>query len=361
MKNKKWLIRIVVIVFIILAWVIGGFVVYKVINKDGKNIIDVFTGNEPSDENVKSEDNVNGFYEYTTVLSSMKKIHNNCSITEVKEYIAIINDEYRYYKSTCMGTFFKKSGNVTELLVQFSDYDNTYKIKYDDREFIKTPYVDFLEPGNLITNADKIFISEYKYLIKETQFDGAYYNISKPIAEGKNDFHINLESSSGTSYFTFNISTNETKSLYSFDFNVNDDLEKLPDFYYLDGHLIVLTKGMNGDRYADYFDILSIDDSNYYSLVSQLPLVIDGKVLDLNTNNRFVSYDTSRRVIRLIFGVEDKLCVTDYDENKKRMPLYYEFEVTYDLAKKTFSKPKYVKTGYNNEGCSYINKVVGEV
>ena len=206
MKNKKWLVRIVVIIFIILALVIGGFVVYKVINKDGKNIIDIFTGNEPSDENVKSEDNVNGFYVYTTVLSGMKKIHNNCSITEVKEYIAIINDEYRYYKSTCMGTFFKKSGNVTELMIQFSDEDNTYKIKYDEREFIKTPYVDFLEPGNLITNADKIFISEYKYLIKETQFDGAYYNISKPIAEGKNDFYINLESSSGTSYFTFNIS-----------------------------------------------------------------------------------------------------------------------------------------------------------
>ena len=362
MKNKKWLIKIVVIIFVLMLLLFGSYFIYKILKDDGNGIIDIFTDNDPVESNDKDKDNVNGIYEFSSSLDEVKKIHKNCSVTEVKEYIAIINDLYRHYRSTCMGTFLKNSGNVTELMIQFDEKENVYKIKYDDKEFLKTTRVESIEPGNSIdSNVDKLFVEDYKYLLKETQFDGAYYSFSKQIAEGKGEYFINLSNTSDTGYFSLEITSKDNKSLYYVNFNITKDLDKLPEFYYLDGYLIVLDKAMNGDKYNDYFDILSVNSSNYYSLSSQLPIVIDGKVLDLNTKNRFVSYDARKRSIRLILGLEDKLCIDEFDDSKKKMPLYYEFEIAYDLASKVFSKPRYVKTGYDNEGCSYINKVIGEV
>lgn len=350
--GKSRALKNIIFVLVILAICIVVFFAYYIITGKENPLLSVIENLTNNDKEVT--DNYNGIYSYKESLNGTKSIFRGCSVTSINYYLLIVNEDFYYYKSSCMGTYNLGKGKVENLDIKLKDDKKNYVINYNDQEFEKDITVNYLEVNNSIANSlDKIDLDSYELILKETEFEGNYYKISSAIEGISSKMTFNFEVLDDGSYQMSITNENEDKenTLYKYNFNSYNNLPVFQPF----GKSLIAIERQNKDHKYNYKFKAIGTKGIFYDLDKMFPIKVNNEVLDTN-NSIYISYDRSKRYFRLFVGYDDKMCVENSESNK---PVYYEFKITYDYKTDNFSTPEYVKTGYENEGCSYVNSYIG--
>lgn len=356
MKHKsrfKKNIQFLFVIFVLCIAVFGGY--YLITGKENPltELID-----QISNDN-KIVDNYNGVYVSKDDLNGSKYMFRGCSVSYISNYILIIDDDYYLFRSSCMGTFPKGNGKTEDLHIQVDEEKNTYKIQYDDREYMKDSSILSIVPSmDLVKEITSIQPDTYQLLMQETQYDGYYYDLKKARIEGiSSNLAVSIGRNEMTNSFDFSIGvTSNDYILYSYSVA---DLESFPNLYPYGKNLVIIEKNQSSDKekYAYRFKVLSEDGVSYNS-DTMFPIVIDDVTLSTE-NSIYITFDSANRNFRMLIGDDKNFCTDDYSEEEKNDIAYYEFTIDYDYSTFSFLKPKFSKIGYKSEGCKYINKVMG--
>lgn len=349
--KKTTLFLIVLFIICLLVF----FLYYFVTGKENPlfNFIDKVT--EPEK---KLQDNYNGFYSNYEELNGSKFIFSGCSINKIANYILIIDDNYYTFRSTCMGTYPKGSGKTEDLDIQIDEEKNSYYIYYNDITYDKDTQVTNIKLNNAIAEMEKVDLSTYQLFMKETQFEGNYYNLNH-LAINNSNSRINMNIIRNEENNSFNISlvSNDKGNLTLYSKNV-EDFAYLPDMYTYGNNIVVVEKDnneQNKNRYGNQFYVMR-SNGIVYNLKEEFPIIIDG--VTLNTNNSiYIKFDPAKRYFRMLVGYDKKMCVDNYSENEKDNIMYYEFSIEYNYSTNNFDEPKFQRIGRKSEGCQYVNNI----
>ena len=346
--KKHGLLKFIIIVVLIILVIGGLFLAFYFIN-GGKSPIDIIN-NLSNDNGVN--DNYNGIYVYKEDLNGAKYIYAGCSVSTIDYYVLVVNDDFYSFKSSCMGTYPIEEGKTEKLEIKENEEKTNFVLRYKDHDYVKNNSIDTIETNNMI--ADKlsdINLTNYELILRETEFEGNYYDISARI----NNLSIVL-------MFTFNKLEDNTfdiqvkngdTSVYKYNIK-NYDI--LPLFYTYGKTLAVIepTKSSDNSKFAYKFKAMN-NNGIVYDLDKMFPITVNGVTLTAD-NSVYVTYNSSQRYFTLLVGYDDKMCV----ENSQNTNItYYEFKIEYDYLHGSFSTPVFVKYGRENEGCNYINRFMG--
>lgn len=349
-RNLKFLFFVLLVCLV----AFGGY--YFITGKENpiSEIIDTIT------EDNKIIDNYNGVYVSDDDLNGSKYIFRGCSVSKISNYILIMDDDYYLYRSSCMGTFLKGEGKVGELDIIEDGSAKTYRINYNDRVYVKDSSVLRIVPGiDGIANMLSVQPDTYQLLLKETEQEGYYYNLTDLKIDGvssglRMNFNVNTFDDSYTISFNSGV---DGINLYT---STIKDLDYLPDLYAFGKYLAVIEKKMSSDnsKYAYTLKVLG-EDGIVYNSDSMLPITIDN--VSLTTDNSiYITFDYSSRNFKMIVGYDKEFCSTEFTEEEKKEIAYYEFNIDYLYNQSSFTKPVFSKIGYKGEGCKYINKIMEE-
>ncbi len=351
-SGAKKIILFFCILFIIL--VVAFFLYYFITGKENP-----FSRLIEGEDEQEINDNYNGFYSYYDDLNGSKYIYSGCSISRIANYILVINDEYYLYRSSCMGTYEKGSGKTEDLDIRTDEEQNTYYIYYNDVIYDKDPSVRYVSLNNNISKITAVDLSTYQLFMKETQFEGNYYDLERlNIVNNSSDVRLSINRNEGTNSFDFSFEDNKGKMLYSKNIN---DYAYLMDMYSYGNSIAIVEKNVNEkyvNRYANSFLVLT-KNGIVYKLNEMFPIIIDGVTLNMD-NSIFIKFDSSKRYFRMLVGYDDKMCVDDYEESEKDDIMYYEFSIEYNYSISNFNEPKFQKIGRKSEGCRYVNSIIGD-
>lgn len=355
MNKSKRVVKNILFIFIVVILVIGGYFLYtKLTGKENvfNNIID-------KKEEKSETDNYNGVYVYSEKLDRSYSVYGGCTVNSLDQYIVVIDDEYYLYDYTCMGTYEKGSGKVSELDFSLAD-NNLYKLKYDDKTFDKNINISYVIPGsNIKSKIKSINPDTYKFVLKNSEFEGNYFDLEKIKIYGASNYSMSLIHDSGEHFFmTINGSdptlSGKTSQTMSLDIR---NLDYLPDFVSVYSKLAIISKDVNSDNLYNYnlvlFDNLKGD---MFNLKSLFPITINDKELNYSNNSIYLNYSKLNRSFNLLIGYNNEFCSTDSDSNEVT---YYLFKIDYDLENQSLKRPEYVKTYYKKDGCDDYNKMIG--
>lgn len=298
-------------------------------------------------------DNYNGVYEYRDDLGGSKPISIRCNASYISDFILVFNDSYYIYRSSCMGTYLNDSGKTKDLEIKENDESDSLFINYKGKKYEKNYAITSIVPNNDIKDQlRRINLNTYQLIVKETEFEGNYYNISAGINNISSNIKLNfIHIENGT--FTLSLDTNED-NLYSM---VVNNFDYLPDLFPYGKSVVVIEKSKTlGDNVKFKYNFKVIDDQGMiYNLYDYFPIIVDDVTLNQD-NSIFITFDYEKRVFRMLVGFDDKMCVTDDNSNDV---IYYEFELDYNYVNKGFDKPLFVKKGLKSEGCSYVDNIMG--
>lgn len=347
MKKSKILKNIIYIIILLLVCVGIAFAYYYF--TDQKNPLLSFVDNI-SKNSPEINDNYNGVYTYKESLNGSKFIYNGCSVSNINYYLLIVNDTFYSYKGSCMGTYYLAEGKVSDLEILTTEDNRSYFIKYQDKEYLKDQITRSLTINNDIEEKlAKINLNNYQLILKETEFAGNYYSISAEVNEISSSILFKFEPSE-TGDFQISLATNG-RTLYEYNAN---NFDNLPDFYPFGKNIVIIEKNHLTNKFAYKFKVVN-PEGTIYELDNMFPITIDG--IQLNPNNSiFVTFDQSSRTFRVLVGNDDKMCLEDTNNNAIT---YYEFKITYNYSLNNFNPLEFVKIGYANEGCNYVNKILG--
>ena len=348
MKNKKGLIIIILIIVIIIA-----IVAFIFINKNSINLGNIIKGNK---EEIKSSvvDSKNGLYIYSEQLDVSQPIYTSCTVHSLDKVILIINDTYNLYDSTCMGVYNKESGKTSDLNIKYDEETKKYYIEKDDKVFRKNETQRVFYTHNEIAKELKqINLSNYKFVLNQTQFEGNYYNIDSQIKGISQTLFLNITPSS---YSTTLKISKKVQSHYSELFSTTrNTFDELPNLYPFYDKVIVNERIKIDGKYKDTLKAIS-QSGEEYNLYNYFPIILNGETLDEN-NSFFTYYDSYEKKFHLLVSENETLCVYGSDSDDTT---YYEFEIEYDYQTKNLSQPNFIGLGKKKDGCNRINKLVGE-
>ncbi len=353
MKKSKILKNIIYILILLLVCVGIVFAYYYFTGQ--KNPLLSFVDNIGKNSE-EINDNYNGIYTYKESLNGSKFIYNGCSVTNINYYLLIVNDTFYSYKGSCMGTYYLGEGKVSDLEILTTEDNRSYFIKYQDKEYLKDQTTRSLTLNNDIKkNLMNIDLNNYKLILNETEFAGNYYSIAAPVNGISSSIMFKFEPSD-TGDFQISLTTNElinSRKLYEYNANNYDNL---PDFYPYGKNIVVIEKNHLANKFSYKFKVVSTEGV-IYELDKMFPITVDG--VQLNPNNSvFVTFDQSSRIFRVLVGNDDKMCQENTDTDTNTIT-YYEFKITYSYSLNNFTPLEFVKIGYANEGCNYVNKILG--
>ena len=345
-KGLKSLFSILIILIIICTIAFGIFIFIK---KDTNGIVsNLFNQKEEPKEEVK--DNKNGVYLYEEKIPSAYAITASCTVNSVKNYILVINKEYKIYRSTCMGTYLKKQGNTNDLEIKYNDEKKLYQISYDNNTYNKDNTVTTIKPNNNIETALKrVNLESYAFILKETQFTGNYYEISSAISGTNGKFTLNIKPNLLGGFY-IEILGSQRQVIYSYNAS---NLDNLPQLRPLSDKIIILEKNhVNG---LNNYSLKAITDKQIiYNLDNMLPITINNTTLNKN-NSIYIKYDSINKKYKMLVGYDNKYCKENSTGNNVT---YYEFEIVYDYSTSNLSKPEFKNIGYEKDGCTVVEKIM---
>ena len=298
-------------------------------------------------------DNYNGVYEYRNDLNGSKSVSVRCNISYISDLILIFNDTFYLYRSSCMGTYLKESGKTKDLEIKENNESETLFINYKGKRYDKNYSITSIVPNNDIKNQlSNINLNTYQLIVKETEFEGNYYDIYSNISNISSNIKLNFKHIENG---TFNLSLDiKADSLYSLTVN---NFDYLPDLFPYGKNVVIIEKNKTlGDNIKFKYNFKVVDEKGtVYNLYDYFPIVVDDVTLNQD-NSIFIMFDYEKRVFRMLMGYDDKMCVTD---DKSDDVIYYEFEIDYNYATNKFDKPLFIKKGTKSEGCAYVDKVMG--
>ncbi len=353
LKNILFILSIIVICLVV-------FFGYYFIRGEKNPLISIIEDmNENKEkENNKSKmlDNHNGIYTYKDDLNGTKFIYSGCSISSINYSILVMNDKFYQYKNSCMGTYLIEEGNTTDLDIKLDEEKNIYVIHHQDKDYQK----DFIT-NNIVLNNDiskklnAINLDNYELIIRETEFEGNYYDINANINGISSSLNLLFNKNSDGS-FTVAIVPPRSKDKILYSHNIRD-YNFLPKLYPYGKSVVALETERNQDdnsKFAHRINVVN-EDGVIYSVKQMFPITIDNTVLT-DENSVYIMFDEKVRYFRMFVGYDDKMCV---ENSASDNITYYEFKIDYNYADKNFSKPVFVKAGREKEGCSYINTFLG--
>ncbi len=347
-------IKFLLFIFIISIVVFFGYYIIK----GEKNPIFSFLNGISEKEEAK--DNYNGVYTYYDELNGSKFIFSGCSVSRIANHLLIMDSDYYLYRSSCMGTYAKESGKTKDLDIKYDENKKAYYVLYKDKTYSKDYATMNIVPNNdIASKLNRVELSTYQIFMKETEFEGNYYDIDKANISGvSSDMRISFIRDEYDNKFTMYLKEPKTnRILYSFHMN---DFDNLPNMYAYGKSVVIVERGVNKNnpsRLGYTFKVVTLDGL-VYKLDDMFPITINDVMLNSN-NSIFITFDTSKRVFRMLVGFDDKMCVDTYDEKEKNDIVYYEFTIDYNYSISGFDKPKFVKIGYKSEGCRYVNSIMG--
>jgi len=309
-------------------------------------------------ESKKVTDTYNGVYSYKESLNGTKVFYTGCSAAEMNNYILIVNDEYYLFRSSCLGTFLKGSGNIEDLEIKLNENKNLYEVKYNDIVYDKDPSVlNIVIANNVKDKLSAIGLDTYQMLLKESESEGDYFDIdSKKISGINTKMVMSIKKEENSSNFTVSISNHGTENvIYSYSGEIDD----LPDLTAYGNSIVAIEKesSEDGTKYAYNFKVMTVDGI-IYDLDKMFPIKVDD--VELNTSDSiYVTFDSASRNYKMFVGYDKNFCDNDYTEEDGNEIAYYEFDLKYDYSIYSFDKPEFVKIGYKSEGCKYINSYLG--
>lgn len=341
-NNFKFFLFILVICLV----AFGGVYLF---NKDG----DLADGlSELFGDNSSLKDNYNGVYLYEQSIGNSTSMFRGCSLDHIDLYIVIVDDLFYTYRSSCIGTFPFESGKVKDLDIFVNEESNNYYIKYNDLVYTKDLSIRHINiENNVAEYGDKFYVNNYELLFRESQFPGGYFNIQRlKIANLSNDMFIEFKHVDGER-FDISLTNKENVLLYTYSF---PNFDYMPMLYPYGGYLVILEKNELAHKYSNNIIAIGVDGP-VYNLYDYFPIAVNGVVIDSNFSI-FATFDKYDRKFKVFFSKDKNICVEDSDSTDVA---YYEFVVDYDYAKKNFAQPEFVRQGLKNEGCNYINEILG--
>ena len=139
--------------------------------------------------------------------------------------------------------------------------------------------------------------------------------------------------------------------MYSY---VVDDLEDLPLFSGFGPNLTIIEPITFDDKYSYTFKAVT-KEGNSYDLKDKFPITIDGDKLTY-TDSIYIKFSPSDNAFVMLVGDTKALCEKNSDSKDVA---YYVFHIKYDYVQKNFTNPKFIKKVYKNEGCKYVEDLMG--
>ncbi len=345
-KTLKIVMGIIIIVLLIGLSVLAFYFV-----KGGKNPIQNIIDGFKNDNAIN--DNYNGIYEYKEELNGSKFIFNGCNVSSINYYILVINDDFYSFKSSCMGTYPLDEGKTENLSFYENETKTNYKLTYKDHEYSRNPALNTISTNNNISKSIRdIDLDNYSLILNETEFEGNYYKISAKIKNLSSDLFFGFEKLDDN---TFDITINGSADTALYKKNIKN-YDNLPTFYPFGKTLAVIEPGKTDDNNLFAYKFKAISSNGIiYDLDKMFPIVVNGVTLS-TSNSIYVTYNRASRDFTLLVGYDDKMCNKD---SKGTNVTYYEFQIKYDFNTGGFKTPEFTKIGYENEGCNYVNRLIG--
>ena len=347
MKNER--VRRAIRLLVVLAILTVIVFVWDLFKNRNKSINDIINIISPKQKNT---DNSNGIYSYIEPLGVKYNASKTCGFDSITNYIYIIYDEYYYFRSTCMGTFLKEKGQTKNLNIDTDD--NGYYVMFNKNRYVRDNKLKVILPINLLKNSKEtdIDLNSLSIITKETQFEGSYYKLSKTVAYISPRMTAIYEHSPSGG---FKLTLGQDK-IITYEYTIKD-MNMFPSVRNYGSNLAIIEKEYNEfdkNKYAYKLKLISATQ-NIYDLRNHFPIMVDGVQLNTNDYSIYIMYDDSKQYYRMFVGYDKKFCVGDEKSNKIA---YYEFAIKYNFLNATFDRPEFVKIGYENEDCSYIEQYV---
>ena len=348
MKSKR-LSNTIKLLIIILILAVAVFVGYYIKNK--KNPFVDIVNNFKKDSALY--DNLNGIYTYKETLDKTRNPFSGCAISEMNNHILIINDDYKVYRSSCMGTYLKDEGKVDQLNIK-TDSGEEY-IEYDDHKFTKDYFTTAIVPNNRIQDYFmSVDLSNLEFVLKETQFPGNYYLIEAPLRNNGNLFLV-YDKNPDSDEDSIRIRMDEEDvTVYQYSFEKYDEL---PKFYSFGSKTVIIEEKDNKNsrnKFGYHFNVINSKEVEY-NIENMFPIVINNENLTFENNSVYIFFDEKDRQFKMFVGYDKKMC---NEEGSEHRPIYYEFKITYNYSQGHFEKPEFVKVGYEDEKCNYISNYI---
>lgn len=352
MKNNRALKSIIFVIALAVVCTIVFFLYYRITGKTNplSNIFKTETKNSVFD-------NYNGFYVYSEDLGESHNIYNGCIVSNIDYQILVINNEFKIYKESCIGTYLVGSGKTSDLEFKEDTENKILYFEYEGNRYNKKNEINSVVLGNsFIKNTNKLDMSGYKFLVKQSETKDNYYNFEKFNIDGASSYTFNFYANEDGE-FSLKLSGANKKTLY--ESSAYYDVDEMPDIYPFGKIIAVVELNKIGKSYHYDFNAYN-ESSNIYSIYDYFPIEVNGYKLTEN-DNFYITYDKSSRKFLILIApansnLKNLFCE---DGNDSKDIAYYVFSLKYDYSKVNFTIPQYEKIGYVYEGCDYVNSIIG--
>ena len=347
-KNKNFKFILIVSVLIVISVIVFTLITTK--TNPFKNIVSTITGEE-----VKStkNDNYNGFYTNKDLLDATYKIFSNCSIYSIDNIILIQDDDFTLYRSSCMGTYVKDRGKTKDLDINIEG--NKYVVTYNKKKFQKDTTVKYLvENNNIADQISKTGVASLPLIVKETEFEGNYYDISTDLSDVDGNLNLSFKRDKEKNVYNLDIYVGKMTSVSFYSKSVKS-WEELPMMYGIGKNLVIIETDNDQNKYSYSFKSYS-DGKKVFDLSENLPIKIDGTELNYGSNSVYIKYNEKDKNFFLLIGNDKKFCVEN--SNSERAASYI-FKLNYNYTTNKFDTPEYVKSIRGTDGCSEVESYIG--
>ncbi len=389
-SNKK-------IMLIILLVLTIGLCVYAFFIASPKDIFLKFFGDDDNTVTIANNDNINGIYKYSEPLDRYYQIYSSCRINSIDKKILIINDRFYLYRSTCIATYLEGAGDTSDLKIEYNEVQKTFQLTYKDKVYIKTGE-GVIKPGeNFYKNTSSFTIESLNIVLNQLMTDGHEKEIRIGELRSKLGYSLNIfppdyllgkteqpvenieeepteepEDPEEPAVNSNNrvVDKSQDNNKYRMEFLKKDgtitrevayyaftDLNHIPEFYKSGSTIEVLINNSVKNKYNYTIQLITPMGVNYY-FEDEFPIVVNGEEITMENYNVYIKRNRRNNTFDLYFSKYHDFCIND---KKSDEVIYYEFNLKYNSAKKTYNKPEFVGKRLAKEGCNNILDVEPEI
>lgn len=347
--NMKKIGRVILVVIFI--FVLVG-ILFVFLNNGEDNVIGFFSQEQKEKEN---NDNKNGFYFFTDKLDKVYKLTNSCTISANKFIFVVVNKNYYLYKSNCLGVTQLKNGKTNDLKIYYDSLKEYYYLEYEGNKYIKDSKIATIIPTNNFVNDNNIiYIDNYKKLIEELKVN----DINKINSKIAGLSSINFEYVKSDGYYQIRLITSITNGFGSQEGEYiysTLDFNDLPDFSLLNSSIVIIENNKLNGLKTNNVKIFSKNKGLVYNLADVFPIKVNNVELKPDTQYIYVGYDNRSKNYVMFVSDNNKYCV---EGSKEKNVAFYEFKLEVDYNNFLFKTPSFVRTWYQNDGCSRVKEIM---
>ena len=325
--------KFIIVFFLLILLILGTSIFLLLFTKTGK-IMQKNIFNSSVEEIPK-----NGFYVNKKLLDESIRISNDCIVNSIEKYIVVIDNKYKMFDVSCMGSFLKNSGDINELEFIRNDDKNVYYVTKDGLIYDKkVNLLNIKKDISFQKNIQNIELKSLSFFLDNIEISNQYeFNASILSINFPLSLHLKIKKND----CSLQILDKENMVLYE---KKIIDKDNYPDFYtYSDGLAI-----------SDESNLIYITSKGLvYDLQKYYPIVINGEDISKNYKLKLV-YTNKNQSFELYFYDGSSDC-KEVDSS-----IVYKFFIEYDFYKKNFVKPKYIETLKSNKACSVLKDILNK-